>query len=212
MKIKRSIFFSVVLAFSVVTAGPAAWAGRGCNSPTGADPAGFIDTDKTAPGTKYDVTLTIYYAEPPTCPFIPGPDDRYTDMHLFMRLEGNTDTGGGFGNLSGGNINSGTELFGYGGVVECIPYNDADLTTQEEIAIQQAALEEFFYFVVNPHIYELKNPEDPDGCDPTLADPLNNPCPAIALKSFDKLVEDGGGSLSGGLLFTIMDIVIAIDD
>jgi hypothetical protein len=175
-------------------------AGRGCDSPSGANSSDYIVVDKNAPGTKYNATLTIYYDNEASCAFSPIPAN-YKDMQFFLRMEGNV--------LKSENATSGTDLFSFGGQAVCVPYwEDYFYSEEDATALQQAALEEFFKYVVNPYIYSQNHPDDPDGCDPDSTDPASA-CPTFALKSFDKVVEDDP---TGYPQFMMMDLVIAIQD
>lgn len=189
MKKKNIAFWCLILSIMVLGLPPIAMAGRGC-ADVGATPD-YISIDKTAPGTKYNATLTINYAEGASCDVFPIPPNK-KDMQFFMRVEGNV--------KKGSQITSGQELYSFEGVGECIPYwNDFHYTEHEAVAAQQLALHEFFQYVAVPYIY---------GCDPSSSDP-DQMCPPFALKSVGKIVDHDDG---GGTLFTMMNLVIAIQD
>ena len=198
MRELRLLVTAILVAGLLVSASPA-MAGRGCTGPN-LDPEDFIEVDKTAPGTKYNATMTIYYDEDASCASSLVPSNM-RDMRFFMRLEGNI--------IQGVHWAGGTELVPFAGVAECIPYwNGAGYTGEEAVELQQQAIQEFFRLIVNPVIYSWSHPEDSDGCDPASADP-DQMCPAFALKSIDKLVD---GEYLNEQDITIVDLVIAIQD
>ena len=199
MKFKNLAIICVgisVLFFCIV---PLAEAGRGCTG-INTDPLNYIQVDKTAPGTKYNATMTLFYDPMASCATTPAPANM-RDMHIFLRIEGNM--------LKGFHDAGGSELAPFAAIAECVPYwNDFYTTGQQAIAEQQLRVNEFFRLVVNPRIYSWNHPEDPDGCVPGATD-TSQMCPPFAVKSIDNIVE---GDVLNETDMTIMDIVIAIED
>jgi len=196
MKLKHLVTCSFILIFVLFLSVNITFAGRGCTSQSDTSPVQYIDVDKTAPGTKYNATLTVIYETSASC------GAPAVDMHMFLRLEGNLRN-------SAQNF-SGTELRPFDGIAECLPYEPGGpYSLPDTIELQQAAVEEFFKYIVNPYIYDLKHPDDPDGCDPEAVDPAQM-CPAFGLKSVDRVVEDS--NVAPGPFWIMLDLVIAIQD
>lgn len=189
---RRSVTILIfVITIIIFTGVPEAIAGRGCTGPN-VDPENYIMVNKNAPGTKYNVTLTIYYVDGASCAMSPVPTN-LKDMHFFVRVEGNT--------IHGLHDFGGAELLHFGGIGECIPYwSGGGYSGEAAIVAQQQAINDFFKFVAIPHIY---------GCDPFTSDP-DQMCPPFALKSINKIVEND--MITDDPKFTIMDFVIAIKD
>lgn len=201
MKNLKFIGILFVAAGIILLQDTPAMAGRGCTG-FNLQAKNFVAVAKTAPGTKYDTTLTIYYEDDDSCG-----DANLKNMYFFLRLEGNTLVGAEEGNplIPGKDIvYSGREFLSFGSVQECIPYwvgppgqydcgPDNSCSGEEAIEVQQAAIESFFNELVIPDIYDCVQPH----------------CPLAKLKSIDKIVEDDP---SGFPEFVMMDIVIAIDD
>ena len=207
MRKKVFIIGMTVITIMVFMSVQTAMAGRGCQSQTSEDgPQQYIDVDKTAPGTKYDATLVIYYTDVSSCAITPITPNTWNlrDMHFFMRIKANIRQGGGDNWLAG------QEILPFDGVAECVAYYSDDYINElDAIEDQQDALEDFFRLEVNPLIYEWNNPEDPNGCEPDAIDPLEQ-CPEFALKNASDIVEDF--PWDDGPEYVIMDLVIAIED
>ena len=191
MKRTRWIAFFTTIFLIVICMPLQTMAARGC---TGYDLENFwIDVVKTAPGTKYNATLTIYYSDsdPAVCSGL-------TDMHFFLRVEGNT--------VQAIKNYEGSEIFSFDGIAECIQYQyGGSKPPSEAYADQAEAAFAFLKYVVNPGIYAWNNLDDFDGCDPDSLDP-DQVCPSFAVKEISKVVEDQLNYQK----FMIMNLILAI--
>jgi len=196
MRTKKLFVLVMILTIVSLMAVPPAIAGRGCEDGQPFTDYIIVAVDKTAPGTKYNVTLTLYYQDSTACP--------PNDMYMFARVKGNT--------VQAIQDWEGNDLLSFGGTAQCIQYSgtDGSLPASEAYAMQREAVEDFFTYVVNPGIYAYKHLDDYDGCDPDSLDP-EQVCPEFAIKSITNLIEDGTGD-AGGLRFMVLDLVLAIQN